>query len=355
MVSSDGQDHFRMRSKILLESIASDGLESNIAQKLINARLLSTDFNDEEDGSTIELAHEAIILSWSRLKNWLEDDLDFIRWIQLVKPMAERWEIANDKSELLLSGRLLSEAEALLSERRTDIERVVNQYLVASMEANEQKKQIRASSKLDVILNAEPSRLIEKIEDARSTGYLSPTFLEQKFAEAENDANIWKLRLAALTEGGDHLAAVLKKLDNCLHDELFSICFFLQKNSTDSLGKLCLQLKNEEMNDEIFIRRAAALAYVSQDTNRLSNYSKRCSSILSKENPLLVREFIQVFKPVRSVLYDHLIEIVSSPRETMPVRDTAALAILELFDKDVEKLAPLLCEQPLAQAGLRER
>ena len=81
-----------------------------VAQRLADARLVVTNTN-AEGNETVELAHEALIREWQRLREWLDANREFRRWQQQLRIAAEHWrQNSADESTLLFGGRL-AEAE----------------------------------------------------------------------------------------------------------------------------------------------------------------------------------------------------------------------------------------------------
>ena len=87
-----------------------------VVQRLADARLVVTNTN-AEGNETVELAHEALIREWQRLREWLDANREFRRWQQQMRIAVEHWrQNSEDESTLLFGGRL-AEAERWASER----------------------------------------------------------------------------------------------------------------------------------------------------------------------------------------------------------------------------------------------
>lgn len=87
-----------------------------LAQRLAISRLLVTG-RDAEGRETVELAHEALIHSWSRLDRWIEADRAFRRWQEALRADLARWERAEREPALLSRGSALAEAQRWSGER----------------------------------------------------------------------------------------------------------------------------------------------------------------------------------------------------------------------------------------------
>jgi DNA-binding SARP family transcriptional activator/WD40 repeat protein len=83
--------------------IAIDDAHSRIVDRLVDARLLTT---DEE---SVQISHEALAREWPRLKEWLADDVEGQRIMRHLGSAAAAWDaMARPDSELYRGGRLTS-------------------------------------------------------------------------------------------------------------------------------------------------------------------------------------------------------------------------------------------------------
>lgn len=92
-----------------------------VVQSFVSARLLVTNRNAATDEDTVEVAHEALIRAWARLKTFLDKDREFYLWRQRLDLKKEEWQKAGMDNELLLRGPILLEAKRLLKIRGEDL------------------------------------------------------------------------------------------------------------------------------------------------------------------------------------------------------------------------------------------
>ncbi len=110
-----------------------------VAQQLADARLVVTN-TDAEGNQTVELAHEALIREWRRLREWLDTNREFRRWQQQLRIAADHWrQNSQDESTLLFGGRL-AEAERWVNERPAEISPSLRQFIDASIQMREQRR-----------------------------------------------------------------------------------------------------------------------------------------------------------------------------------------------------------------------
>ncbi len=94
LVAPDGVGE-PVRQRVPRRSVASDEGHSLLIERLVAARLLST------DGETVEIAHEALAMAWPRLRSWLDDDVDGLRIMRHLSVAATSWDdLGRPDSEL---------------------------------------------------------------------------------------------------------------------------------------------------------------------------------------------------------------------------------------------------------------
>jgi len=75
-------------------------------------RLLSFDRDPLTRGPTVEVAHEAILREWSRLRGWLDESREDIRQHRRLNSLANEWQQAGREPSFLLRGARLEQLEA---------------------------------------------------------------------------------------------------------------------------------------------------------------------------------------------------------------------------------------------------
>ncbi|BCQ29993.1 TIR domain-containing protein (plasmid) [Caballeronia sp. NK8] len=124
----DGDEYTRRR--VTLAAIGSASLP--IAKRLADERLLVTSPGKERNEATVEVSHEALIHSWGQLKDWLDEDREFLLWRKRFSEMLAAWR--SDKPEgRLLRDAFLSEAQRWLSERAESLNQEERDYICESV------------------------------------------------------------------------------------------------------------------------------------------------------------------------------------------------------------------------------
>ncbi len=112
--------------------------------RLANVRLLVTGRNETSDKEEVEVAHEALIRHWPRLRNWLDEDRTTIRLRDNIALAADDWEAKNrDESFLIHRGSRLEDAQRLLQHRRFPLNQQEEDYIKAcgALQNREQAKE----------------------------------------------------------------------------------------------------------------------------------------------------------------------------------------------------------------------
>jgi WD40 repeat protein len=115
---------------------------ATVLEHLARARLLILEHD------TVDLAHEALITGWPRLRNWIEQDRELIRLHHALTDAARTWTDLNRDAGVLYRGsRLTAVEEHLTPDHLTSTER---SFLAASVAAREQERRTatRASRRL---------------------------------------------------------------------------------------------------------------------------------------------------------------------------------------------------------------
>ncbi|HZD06049.1 MAG TPA: hypothetical protein VE173_14155, partial [Longimicrobiales bacterium] len=97
------------------------------------ARLLSFDRDLQTRGPTVEVAHEALLREWERLKGWLEDSRADVRQQRQLGQLARDWRAAGEDSSFLLRGSRLALFETWTGETSIALTTAEREYLQVSL------------------------------------------------------------------------------------------------------------------------------------------------------------------------------------------------------------------------------
>ncbi len=112
---------------------AFDGTESRgLVDAFVGSRLFVAD-RGGDGRAVVSIAHEALLRSWPRLRNWLEANRELLRVRERLSGSARLWvERGRSRDLLLAEGRPLEEALPLLGMRALDLSPEERQFIEAS-------------------------------------------------------------------------------------------------------------------------------------------------------------------------------------------------------------------------------
>jgi WD40 repeat protein len=91
------------------------GVDDHVVSALVERRLLTMDRDRESREPTIEIAHEALLRGWPRLREWLDEDRDWVRELRALASAARLWESSGrDEADLYRGARLATASELVL-------------------------------------------------------------------------------------------------------------------------------------------------------------------------------------------------------------------------------------------------
>lgn len=123
-----------------------DDWTRTVVTRLTKERLIVMDHDRSEITDTVELAHEALIRHWPRLKDWLDQDRTFLQWRERMRASQNDWLRTNHDKEALLHGPLLSDGEHWLAQGKgSELADDERNYVTQSVTARDrrERKQFR--------------------------------------------------------------------------------------------------------------------------------------------------------------------------------------------------------------------
>lgn len=134
----EGQEDTRRR--ILQTELSALG-DSNAIQAVIDRfgryRLLTFDHDDVTRSATVEVAHEALIRQWERLRDWLDDSREDLRLERRLLHAANEWKHANRDKSYLLQGTRLQQFQEWSETTDLQLNKIESEFLSTSLEARE--------------------------------------------------------------------------------------------------------------------------------------------------------------------------------------------------------------------------
>ena len=104
------------------------------------ARLLTFDHDPLTREPTVEVAHEALLREWDRLRDWLTESREDIRRERALATTVMEWEAAGRDEGYLLRGARLSQYEAWQHETRIALSQSEREFLASSSAVRQQRE-----------------------------------------------------------------------------------------------------------------------------------------------------------------------------------------------------------------------
>ncbi|MFJ9584348.1 nSTAND1 domain-containing NTPase [Streptomyces acidicola] len=121
--------------------LAADARTTAVLERLVRARLLTV------DGDTVELAHEALIRAWPRLRDWVDEDRDRLRLRRHLTDAARSWQDLDRDVGALYRGLRLTAARDAFGEgraRKGELSPLEADFLAVSVAEHERGRRTAA-------------------------------------------------------------------------------------------------------------------------------------------------------------------------------------------------------------------
>ena len=203
-----GESAEETRRRVLQVEINSlSGNIQAVTEAYGQARLLSFDRDPVTRGPTVEVAHEALLREWPRLRGWLEENRAGLRFQSVLAIAAGAWRESGNDSSFLLRGSRLDQFEGWAVNTAITLTREEAEFLEVSLSSRKErmdaeeargKKELEAARQLaDAERNRAEEQTRSSIRLRRLAGVLGFTLLaalvlsffafqQSRIAEAEN-------------------------------------------------------------------------------------------------------------------------------------------------------------------------
>ncbi len=130
----------RRTTRLELQALTTDiDTQDEIIDTFASYRLLALDIDPSTRHATVEVAHEALLREWERLRSWLNEGREDIKLQRQLAQVALDWEQSQRESSFLLSGTRLATLTKWASESKLVLTENERDYLQESH--NEQQRQ----------------------------------------------------------------------------------------------------------------------------------------------------------------------------------------------------------------------
>ncbi len=141
------EDTRRRTLRSELTSIADTDVMEEIIDTFATYRLLTLDHDLSTRLPTVEVAHEAILREWERLRGWLNASRQEIRLQRQLSALVEEWQKAKYEVSFLLRGARLEQFEKWYGETQLALTPEEHNFIQASLEQREREEHEEAKRK----------------------------------------------------------------------------------------------------------------------------------------------------------------------------------------------------------------
>jgi WD40 repeat protein len=197
------------RRRALMGEVLSASRDSKVMQQIVdtfgNYRLLTFDRDPTTRTPTVEIAHEALIREWQRLKTWLSEGRSDVRLQRQLAARAQEWENAKrDKGSLLRGGQLVQFSEWAASTTLI-LAKLDQDFLDASLEERKREEAEEAARLERERLQERRARRLQRVIIgvmglALVAGVIASIFIIQASIEARNQGNIANTQVVVARE-----------------------------------------------------------------------------------------------------------------------------------------------------------
>ena len=160
----------RVLKQELVTAKYNEQLIDNVVQKLADEKLIVTRDKAEtnsEIGKQVEVdvAHEALIRNWLMLRQWLEDNRDYLRQKRKLDAAAQEWLLSKKNEDYLLQGARLIEAESYLHnyQKLGMLDPIAAEFITESQNLRTKQEQEQARRRQEELDNLEARREAEEL------------------------------------------------------------------------------------------------------------------------------------------------------------------------------------------------
>ncbi len=217
-VSAASEEGTDTRQRVKLKDF-NDATQS-VIQSFVKARLLVTSRNEATGEEIVEVAHEALIKNWGRLKELVSKDREFLLWRQEFNFLRAKWlrtqkETGNQRDGLL-SPSDLTKAKRWLKTNEEDLNEEEKLFIRKSEEAAKRPKQWVAGTGTVLLLTL-LGMWGWKAWDDRPASQISKILIDSKFViltASHDNRNAWLKNLVITGRVSEALMAAKNIDDN---------------------------------------------------------------------------------------------------------------------------------------------
>ncbi len=147
----------RVEKAVLIEESASKS-DERVLQRLADERLVI--LRGQAELATVSLAHDTLPLHWEQLRQWMQEDRDFLLWRQRLRTALTEWIRAQKDEGALMRGSFLDAAAAWLAARPDDLNPGEEEFIGESLALRTRERLVRETRQRRIIMSLAAGFLI---------------------------------------------------------------------------------------------------------------------------------------------------------------------------------------------------
>ena len=229
-----------------------------VLQRLAECRLVTMSGDGAPEAQrTVEVAHEALIRSWGRLRQWIDARRESLVLLEQLRNDAGRWQESGRDASFLYHGLLLEQGEGLAQDPEIDLGGLECEFLDASV-----------GRLVEQLANAETARVAELSAELQPYIARARQYLEQVCQEhAAGSRQRLHAALALLPTDPGQLPFLRDRLLGAPLEQLLIIVPTLQEHSEELAAELWEEVGREASGQDRRLRAALALAVYDPPVN----------------------------------------------------------------------------------------
>jgi len=216
------------------------------------------------DEKTVEVAHEALLLEWGRLKEWIEQDRENLRLSRRLEVECKEWQ-RNDCSEgLLLTDAWLAAIADWVEKTQPRLSWLEQEFLQNSLEKRDRELQAKVEQERQLRKAAEANARVQK---QRTKVAITGVFLAVSLATWALFENhrVFQLEVSAIDDQ-------IKRSDNLLKTNY-------QLEALTETVKVLDRMNQLRIDEPVFIKRIQNIVYQVHERNRLKAHTDKVTGI----------------------------------------------------------------------------
>lgn len=342
-IAQPGEEVNDARRRTPLDEVAVLPRVGQVIAALTDARLLVSDA-DEVGRRTVEVAHEAVIRNWDRLRAWLVEDRQFLLWQQRLRQWQREWLLNRDDDAALLRGRILIEAETwVASKGRESFAPALLEYVDRSIAARDALAGQQALDRIELLRTARDEEVLGIIDNLNEYRDIVDARLRELLSDQPGSER-WRFRVALLPSEPAQADYIVDELETLTPSETLILREALSAYSDYVSDTVWLIAQDDRASKANRIRAAVLLARYAPNDPRWAVLGGHVASIMISENPLHLQTWVEALRPVRLHMLDALHEQFAETSSRDSLRETAATLLLALGADQSRLLARMASE-----------